>query len=245
MSWLFSQALVEASSVGTSSDGEPCAPLNVMPTPHKFWRNDKTIEPSQLSRFGLTCRVLTDDLGAALLTWCLGASRARTSASPARAPASRESDPACGPTWRGWLAKYDPDSSTWRTAQQSFIEDSGECLETFPRWGMTRGGLLWERPTLAPLTSAIDSGSLLPTPTAQSYGSCQGGSAGRDGQKNRPSLHTMAKAMGGQLNPEFVEWVMLWPIGWTALEPLGTVKSPCATPPPSESFQLHSTEATA
>jgi hypothetical protein len=33
---------------------------------------------------------------------------------------------------------------------------------------------------------------LLPTLTASSYGSCQGGSAGRDGQPNRPSLQTMA-----------------------------------------------------
>ena len=29
------------------------------------------------------------------------------------------------------------------------------------------------------------------------------------------------KAMG-QLNPEWVEWLMGWPIGWTALEPLAT-----------------------
>jgi hypothetical protein len=26
----------------------------------------------------------------------------------------------------------------------------------------------------------------------------------------------------GQLNPEWVEWLMGWPVGWTALEPLGT-----------------------
>lgn len=27
---------------------------------------------------------------------------------------------------------------------------------------------------------------------------------------------------GGQLNPDWVEWLMGWPIGWTALEPLAT-----------------------
>ena len=31
-------------------------------------------------------------------------------------------------------------------------------------------------------------------------------------------------AAGGQLNPEWVEWLMGWPIGWTALKPLGTDK---------------------
>ena len=35
------------------------------------------------------------------------------------------------------------------------------------------------------------------------------------------NLHTVvAKPEGGQLNPEWVEWLMGWPIGWTALEPL-------------------------
>lgn len=85
MSWLFSQALVAAFSGASSSDGEPCAPLSVMPTPHKFWRNDKTMECSTLSRFGLMCAVLTEDHGAALLTSFLEASHARTSAAQAEA----------------------------------------------------------------------------------------------------------------------------------------------------------------
>jgi hypothetical protein len=29
-------------------------------------------------------------------------------------------------------------------------------------------------------------------------------------------------ADGGRANPEFVEWLMAWPMGWTALKPLGT-----------------------
>jgi hypothetical protein len=28
----------------------------------------------------------------------------------------------------------------------------------------------------------------------------------------------------GQLNPEWIEWFMGWPMGWTELEPLGTDK---------------------
>lgn len=78
MSWLYSQALVEAYWEGSSLDGEPFAQLNVMPTPHKFWHNGKTMDVSNLSRFGLTCRVLTEDRGAELLTWFREASRAKT-----------------------------------------------------------------------------------------------------------------------------------------------------------------------
>jgi hypothetical protein len=45
----------------------------------------------------------------------------------------------------------------------------------------------------------------------------------RTGGKNGENL---AQTMGGQLNPPWVEWLMGWPIGWTALEHLGTAKSP-------------------
>ncbi len=82
MSWLFSRALVAEYSAGSSWDGEPCAQLSVKPTQHKFWHRDKAMEPCDLSQFGLTCAVLTDDRGEDLLTWFLAASRARTSAAP-------------------------------------------------------------------------------------------------------------------------------------------------------------------
>ena len=39
------------------SDGEQFAQLNVMPTQAKFWRKDKMMEFSNLSRFGLTLQL--------------------------------------------------------------------------------------------------------------------------------------------------------------------------------------------
>ncbi len=62
----------------------------------------------------------------------------------------------------------------------------------------------------------------LPTPSASSYGYNQGGSAGRVG-KRRYSLDSLAKLDG--LDPlPLREWMMGWPQGWTALEPLETAK---------------------
>lgn len=58
----------------------------------------------------------------------------------------------------------------------------------------------------------------LPTPTASSYGSNRGGAAGRVG-KTRKSL---SGVLGGPENPEWREWLMGWPIGWTDLKPLAT-----------------------
>ena len=71
-----------------------------------------------------------------------------------------ESDQGCGDTWRGWLAKFDPDSCSWRTAQCSLLEEEPELLQTLPRWGMTVNGLLWEQPMLEPITSETGCGSL-------------------------------------------------------------------------------------
>lgn len=56
---------------------------------------------------------------------------------------------------------------------------------------------------------------MLPTPTATSYGSNSGG---ENLGPARPSLQTMAKQQHGeQLNPDWVEWFMFWPVGWTRL----------------------------
>src|SRR5690606_17836136 len=106
MSWLFSRALVAEFSAATSWDGAPSAPLSVMPTQHKFWRNDKTMDASQLSRFGLTCAVLTEDLGAALLTWFRADSRVRTYPLPGMAPALMASALDCGAKWHESSVKY-------------------------------------------------------------------------------------------------------------------------------------------
>ena len=77
MSWLYSQVLVEEFLEENSWDGEPYAELNVMPTQHKFWRNDKMMEFLNLSQFGLTLQVLTEQNGEELLMWFLADSHAK------------------------------------------------------------------------------------------------------------------------------------------------------------------------
>lgn len=46
-------------------------------------------------------------------------------------------------------------------------------------------------------------------------------SGSTQGNRKSPNLGTQ---VGGQLNPNWVEWLMGWPIGWTDLEPLETDK---------------------
>jgi hypothetical protein len=98
--------------------------------------------------------------------WCLEASRAKTSALQARAQELTESAPACGDIWRGSLARFDPATSSWRTAQRSLLEDLGESLVIWPRSGMTANGQCWELPTLGRRISGTGFG-LWRTPQAQ------------------------------------------------------------------------------
>lgn len=176
MSWLFSRALVEAFSEATCSAGAQSALSSRSPTPRAFLPPDKMTAFSRPSRFGMTFGPLTDDLGAELLTWFLADSRARISASPARETVLTESGQDCGQKWRGSLAKYDPDTRGWRTAQLSLLEDSGESLETWPRWGTTVNGELYLLPM--PALPILESASgLWPTPTVCGNHNRKGASA--------------------------------------------------------------------
>jgi hypothetical protein len=275
MTWLFSKALMmdfensrslQAQGVeyseGNFSDGERFAELNVTPTPHKFWRNDKTMEFSNLSRFGLTCAVLTESRGEELLTWYLAGFHAKTLAQQEKAQELKAQKAECGKKWHVLLAKYDQDTHSWKTAQCSLLEDLELSLQTWPRWGSMRNMACYQQPMLAQITLEKESGYWLtprasdtgkgesnetflvrmgdrtentakakfpnletvvariifPTPTAHN---AREGSFPSEHTRNTPSLATHA---GGALNPNWTEWLMGWPIGWTDLKPLAMDK---------------------
>ena len=176
MSWLFSQALVEEYLVDTSLDGEQSAQLNGSPTPQAFCAPDKMTDFSRLSRFGMTYKPLTESRGKELLTLYLAGFHAKTFQLQEKAQALRASALACGAIWPASLARFDPVSCSWRTAQPSLLGDSDECSVTWPRSGMTAGGLCWELQMLAHRTSATASG-LWPTPTVCGNHNRKGASA--------------------------------------------------------------------
>ena len=233
MSWIFSNRLIQdferlrsspglgaAYSEGSSSDGKPSAPWKSTPTPPQFCSPDKMKEFSRLSRFGMTFKPLTENLGVELLTWYLADSHAKTSVARAKVQASKASAVECGQKWPESLARYDHASRLWKTAQCSLLEGLDVYSETWPRWGTMRGGECWELSTPARLISENESG-LWPTPCARDW---------KDNGRSPAELHrnsvTLATAAGGQLNPTWVEWLMGWPLGWTDLKPLATDKFP-------------------
>ncbi len=78
---------------------------------------------------------------------------------------SMAQDPACGVSSTDSYARYDPDTSSWRTSQGSLFGEWIEYSETFAKSGMMRGGQLSPLPTSVPPTSERESG-LWPTPVA-------------------------------------------------------------------------------
>jgi len=92
-------------------------------------------------------------------------SHAKTCPTPAKAPALPESVPACGANTPGSLARYDPDTSSWKTSQLCLDGALETFSETWPRSGTMRSGTAFRLPTLVHLTDGIASGSW-PTPTA-------------------------------------------------------------------------------
>lgn len=69
------------------------------------------------------------------------------------------------------LTHYDPASCSWRTSQQSLVEDSTAFSETWPRAGTMLGGRCWPLPTWERPIAASDGGACagVPTPPAQGF----------------------------------------------------------------------------
>ena len=259
MSFIYSRALVEEFSEANCSGIDASAPSSGNPTLNPSLWHDRTMEVSRHSRYGMTCGPLTEDLGEALLTWWLAGFPARTSAWLEKAQESPESDLGCGLTWRASLAKFDPDTCSWKTVQLSLLGDSELSSVTWPRSGMTADGQCWELPMLERPISEIGSG-FWPTPvssdtTMRSKPYAQGGTPlslavrlwptptaanGLDGGSHSRAACSkagMEVPTAGKLNPNWVEWLMGWPIGWTALRPSETAKSPNARQPRGECLE--------
>jgi len=234
MSWLFSQALVEASLGDSYSDLEQSVLSNGNIFPQAYCSFDKTQDYSHLSQYGMTFRPLMESLGEELLTLFREDFLAKTCQQQTKEEMDlMENDQDSGLKWGGLLARLDPDTSLWRTLQCSLITDSEECLETFPKWGLMQDGGLWEQTPLAHPTEGNDFG-WLPTPVATDYMTGKlNGIEYRNKRFIRTSL-TSGTEFGAKLAdafrlmttkalpPNFSEWMMGLPIGWTELKPVAT-----------------------
>ena len=94
------------------------------------------------------------------------ASPARTLALQEKAQELKAAAPVYGLTTPELLAKFDPDTSSWRTSQRCLVEGWTVFSQTWPRSGLMRNGTAYQLPPLVPLTEGTASG-LWPTPKTQ------------------------------------------------------------------------------
>lgn len=173
----------------------------------------------------------------------------------------------CGGSSRASFARWDRDSSSWRTSQRCFDGEWETYSGRFPTSGTMRNGIAcprdpWERPTVAtassswPTPTATDATmrgeragipeSVLSSPTpvsghnvslqhtvriwptpqaadARNRGHAESGAVLRRRAKGKQiMLSQSVSPHSGNLNPTWVEWLMGFPLGHTALEPSAT-----------------------
>ncbi len=165
MSWLYSQALVEAYLEGSSSAGRQYVASKLTRTGRRRWPHGRTTARLKPSRFGTISARSTGGPGEALLTWFREVSRARTSARRDTEPALTEVEAGFGERWHALFVRFDQDTYSWRTHGCLFNEVLPESSVSLPQWGLMRDGVCWELSMSAQTTNENAPG-LWPTPTA-------------------------------------------------------------------------------
>lgn len=173
-----------------------------------------------------------ENLARALPVWTYWPGDSRVSQSATQGSGShKQTSDGYGPRLRDSFAYFDHERSCWRTSQHCLDVGSTTSSVTWPRAGMTRSGIAYRRQPLVPLIAATVYSSW-PTPAARDH-------------KDTGNLHltcsaahlqdTLPRAVhrrhmmdhdgippSGQLNPQWVEWIMGFPAGWTDLEASAT-----------------------
>lgn len=158
MSYTFLLASGEVSSAECYSDIPAFARSKSSRSAEKFSCNGNATESYPDSPSGTMCELSTASRGAEKSTAFAEASRVRTFPQREKERVSTGREAGYGASSRVLLAKFDHNTRSWKTPQCSLFGDSDECLETFPRSGMTQNGLLWELTTWEPRTGASASG---------------------------------------------------------------------------------------
>ena len=225
MSWLFSQVLVEEYLEENSLDGGRCAPLKTTPTPEAFLSNGKTREKSNLSRYGMILQHLTEKNGLDVLTWFRAGFRAKIFHQPDRIKVLQELNLAYGQTWSGSSMKYHPDTFSWKIRRSSFFVEHPPFSGTWSDWGMILSGGYLGLNILKDYIIENEYGSWPTIVKSETMGgaSCRAIKLTDylivldgyvppylKGKKNSgPNVRR------GKVNPEWAEWFMGWPQGWT------------------------------
>lgn len=206
MSWLFSQAAAGASSPARCSASTPSARSSIQPQHSGYWCADRMKGSSNPSLSGMTFEPSMESHGKALLGSYLAAFPARHSA---RQQLDATSLTTFGRRWRESWQMLLPGMCSPRTSAGRPLR---EQQRTAGLWVTAPAPFPLARETWVLTTFGADIGYLHTPTTKANY-------AARSMQK-WPSARFFVTAFG-RPSPTNQEWLMGWPIGWTATQPLG------------------------
>lgn len=165
---------------------------------------------------------------------------AKTSAQMELVRASKENVLDYGPKWLESSVRFDLSSSVWKIHHDSEEKVLPWSSVILPKWGMAVNGFVYQHPMALRPIQEIASG-LWPTVKSTIRSDCPSERLRHSPDlvsviKTRPLPNGSTPPQDGSLNPEWVEWFMGWPIGWTELKPLAMDKfrewrqqhSPCS-----------------
>ena len=212
----------EESSAASFSDIEQSVLLNLNLTADESYSKGNETESCQSSQSGTMSAPSTANLGEEKSISSAGDSLAKTSQLLGKVMELTEEEAGYGEKWPESLAKYNPNTSSWRTRQCLLFEDLAELLETFPNWGIMQDGECWAVIPPEIVVMANESGFSLMRPTAS------------DGLRHRFKVESLIRVNHGdgnlteqlarvyrlKLTPLACEILMQFPEMWTDLNQL-------------------------
>jgi len=232
MSWHYLQGQEVGYWGVCSLDGAPSALLSLIHMQGKCCLQDKQMDVLEDSQSGMMLPLLMEPCGQEKLMSLQVASHAKISVQQGKELELQVQEVGYGSIWQELFMKCDLNTSLLRTHHCLWEEDLPLCSVILPQWGLMQDGVFWELTTVMLTTYERDAG-FWPTPLKEE------GPGGKhmkltdaiaiaagykpryyklDGMENR-------KVFTGKVNPEWAEWLMGWPLGWTnVLQELGMGK---------------------
>ena len=158
MSYIYLRERGEESSAECYSDIPAYVLSKLNLTAEKSSCKGSATESCPASPSGPTCGLSPAVRGAEKSMSSAEDSRAKIFPLPEKARESTGSEAVYGRNLQESLARYDPDSRSWRTRQCLLLGGLAECLETLPKSGMMRNGVLWELTMSEPRTRESECG---------------------------------------------------------------------------------------
>ena len=221
MSWHFSRALVAEYLGENSSDGGLLALSKSIPFAPDDSCSDKMSGTCHRSPFGMMFVPSTEQSGEELLTWLLEDSLVKTLALQENRKESTEKEAGFGVKCSESLAKYDPHTHSWKTAQICLTGELEEFSEKWSNWGMIVNGEYFRAEVSVPPLK--ENAFLLPSPTKAI--AKHGWGISKTGRRRySEELIKNAMSYGYKPPPEVLEWSMGWVDTWTGCQPLETGK---------------------